>query len=102
MEAGMALWQAFLRICRWTLLICGGIGAGAQNALAEAGIQLYGGVSGSADDAVKALAAGLFPTIRMYSAVITETMSMGKDTAAAMSMVTVTGDHECRHGNCGR
>ena len=39
-------------------LICGGIGAGAQNALAEAGIKLYGGVSGSADDAVNALLAG--------------------------------------------
>ena len=39
-------------------LICGGIGAGAQNALAEAGIKLYGGVSGSADDAVAALLSG--------------------------------------------
>ncbi|MDE7331951.1 MAG: DUF134 domain-containing protein [Lachnospiraceae bacterium] len=39
-------------------LICGGIGAGAQTALAEAGIQLYGGVSGSADEAVDALLAG--------------------------------------------
>lgn len=39
-------------------LICGGIGAGAQNALAEAGIKLFGGVSGSADDAVNALLAG--------------------------------------------
>lgn len=39
-------------------LICGGIGAGAQNALAEAGIKLYGGVTGSADDAVVALLAG--------------------------------------------
>lgn len=39
-------------------LICGGIGAGAQNALAEAGIKLYGGVSGSADDAVNALLTG--------------------------------------------
>ena len=39
-------------------LICGGIGAGAQNALAEAGIRLFGGVSGSADEAVKALLAG--------------------------------------------
>ena len=32
-------------------LICGGIGGGAQAALAEAGIRLYGGVSGSADEA---------------------------------------------------
>ena len=30
-------------------LICGGIGAGAQTALAKAGIRLYGGVSGNAD-----------------------------------------------------
>ena len=40
------------------VLICEGIGAGAQIALAEAGIRLYGGVSGSADEAVEALLAG--------------------------------------------
>lgn len=34
------------------ILICGGIGGGAQSALAAAGIRLYGGVSGSADAAV--------------------------------------------------
>lgn len=39
-------------------LICGGIGAGAQTALANAGIQLYGGVSGNADAAVEQLLAG--------------------------------------------
>lgn len=39
-------------------LICGGIGAGAQMALAQAGIRLYGGISGSADEAVQALLAG--------------------------------------------
>lgn len=39
-------------------LICGGIGGGAQMALAEAGIKLYGGVSGNADAAVAALLAG--------------------------------------------
>ena len=39
-------------------LICGGIGGGAQMALAEAGIQLFGGVSGACDDAVNALLAG--------------------------------------------
>ena len=37
------------------VLICGGIGGGAQAALMERGIKLYGGVSGSADEAVKAL-----------------------------------------------
>lgn len=40
------------------ILICGGIGGGAQMALASAGIKLYGGVSGSADDAVNALLTG--------------------------------------------
>lgn len=36
------------------VLICGGIGAGAQKALADAGIKLYGGASGNADKAVEA------------------------------------------------
>ena len=40
------------------VLICGGIGGGAQMALASAGIRLYGGVSGDADDAVAAYLAG--------------------------------------------
>lgn len=39
-------------------LLCGGIGGGAQNALASAGIQLYGGVSGDADETVRAFLAG--------------------------------------------
>mgnify|MGYP006393135417 CR=1 FL=1 len=39
-------------------LICGGIGGGAQTALAEVGIKLYGGVSGDADKAVEALLGG--------------------------------------------
>jgi len=40
------------------ILICGGIGGGAQMALAEAGIKLFGGVSGNADQAVEAYLAG--------------------------------------------
>lgn len=40
------------------VLICGGIGAGAQNALADAGVRLYGGVSGNADEAVQNYIAG--------------------------------------------
>ena len=39
------------------VLICGGIGGGAQMALAQAGIKLYGGVQGNADDAVIAFVA---------------------------------------------
>ena len=37
-------------------IICGGIGSGAVNALADAGIKVYGGVSGNADKAAEALA----------------------------------------------
>ena len=40
------------------VLICGGIGGGAQAALEEAGIKLYGGVSGQADAAAAALLEG--------------------------------------------
>lgn len=39
-------------------LICGGIGGGAQQGLAQAGIKLYGGVTGDADKAVEALLSG--------------------------------------------
>ena len=39
-------------------LICGGIGAGARLALEEAGIRLYPGAAGSADEAVRAFLAG--------------------------------------------
>ena len=39
-------------------LICGGIGAGARNALSEAGIRLYPGVEGNADEAVNSLLSG--------------------------------------------
>lgn len=41
------------------VLICGGIGGGAQMALQSAGIQLFGGVSGDADQAVEAFVAGM-------------------------------------------
>lgn len=40
------------------MLICGGIGGGARNALAEAGIELYPGATGDADAQVEAFLAG--------------------------------------------
>lgn len=40
------------------VLICGGIGMGARVALAQAGVQLYGGVSGDADAAAEAFVTG--------------------------------------------
>ncbi len=47
-----------LKVLNADVLICGGIGGGAQMALRNAGIQLFGGVSGDADAAVEALLAG--------------------------------------------
>ena len=40
------------------VLICGGIGEGAQKALHAVGIELFGGVSGNADKAVEEFLAG--------------------------------------------
>ena len=65
-------------------LICGGIGAGAQAALAQAGIRLCGGVTGSADQAVRALLAG---TLNFS----TEAHCDHHDDP----------DHVCHHGDCG-
>ena len=48
----------FLREQGICVLICGGIGGGAINALQQAGIEVYAGVSGDADQAVAALLAG--------------------------------------------
>jgi len=45
--------SGFLKSKGVDILICGGIGAGAKTALSEAGIKLFGGVSGNADQAVK-------------------------------------------------
>jgi len=56
--SGHGALAGFLLSARVDALICGGIGMGAQMALADAGIKLYGGVQGSADEAAKALAEG--------------------------------------------
>ena len=56
--SGHGALAAFLMQQGVEMLICGGIGGGAQTALAEAGIKLYGGVSGEADTAVNALING--------------------------------------------
>ena len=82
----------FLAANQVDVLICGGIGGGAKNALAQAGIQLYGGAAGSADEAVQALLAGTLgynPDVRCghhEHAHGTEGHSCGGD----------CGGHECR------
>ncbi len=56
--SGHGALAGLLSAFRINALICGGIGGGAQMALSQAGIKLYGGVTGSCDAAVEALLAG--------------------------------------------
>ncbi len=56
--SGHGALAGFLKLSHTDVLICGGIGGGAQQALQQAGIQLYGGVQGDCDAAVKAYLAG--------------------------------------------
>ena len=58
MGSGHGALAGFLKAYAVDALICGGIGAGARLALEEAGIRLFPGVSGRADDAVRAYLAG--------------------------------------------
>ena len=82
--SGHGALAGFLKGCGADTLICGGIGAGARTALDEAGIALYPGVTGGADEAVAALLAG--------------SLSYDPDTQCAHHHEE---DHQCRSGSCG-
>lgn len=56
--AGHGALSGFLAGEKVDVLICGGIGMGAQVALAQVGIKIYGGVQGGADAAVLEFLAG--------------------------------------------
>ena len=72
-------------------LICGGIGGGAQMALAQARIKLYGGVSGDADNAVNAFING---TLGYDPDVKCNHHDHGDSGHSC-------GSHSCGSGNCG-
>lgn len=56
--SGHGALAGFLKTLEVTTLICGGIGGGARNALAEMGIELYAGAAGDADVQVESFLAG--------------------------------------------
>lgn len=56
--SGHGALAGFLQAAQADVLICGGIGMGAQMALSDVGIRLYAGVQGSADQAARALVEG--------------------------------------------
>ena len=53
--AGHGALATFLKDMSVNIVVCGGIGGGAKDALKNAGIKLYGGVTGDPDVAVAAL-----------------------------------------------
>ena len=82
-----------LKVIGADVLICGGIGGGAQMALAEAGIKLYGGAGGSCDAAVEAFLAndlGYNPNVKCDH-------HDHKHGDGALSC----GDHGCETHHCG-
>ena len=95
--SGHGALAGFLRDHGVNALICGGIGGGARNALAQAGIQLYPGASGDADSQVEALLAGRL----VYDP---DTVCAHHDHGEGHDCGHHHGHgegHECRHGNCG-
>ena len=82
-----------LRSLHADILICGGIGGDAQMALAECGIELFGGVSGNADAAVDAY--------------LDDNLSYDPDVKCNHhdhehgGETHICGDHGCGHGHCG-
>ena len=58
MGSGHSMLADFLLLNGVTVLICGGIGGGAINALTQAGITVYAGAKGNCDACVEALIAG--------------------------------------------
>lgn len=91
--SGHGALAGILQAVKADVLICGGIGGGAQAALAETGIKLYGGVSGSADQAVEALLSG---SLRFDPDVHCSHHDHEHGGAAH-----TCGDHACGHGHCG-
>ena len=67
------------------VLICGGMGQGAQDALAEAGIEVCSGAEGNTDEAVAAYLAG-------------ELVNTGVN--CDHHDHEGHGDHDCGHGGC--
>ena len=76
----------FLKDLGAEVMICGGIGGGAVSAMAEAGIKVYAGASGSADDVVASYIAGTLPE--------------SGDATCDHHDHEDQGDHDCGHGGC--
>lgn len=83
--SGHGALAVFLQNHKVDILICGGIGGGAKMALANAGITLYGGVSGNADEAVEAF--------------LNDSLNYNSDVEC--SHHHGEGEHKCGNNGCG-
>jgi predicted Fe-Mo cluster-binding NifX family protein len=93
----------FLKQASVDLLICGGIGGGAKTALEEAGITLYAGVQGDADEAVKAWIDGALEQNTEATCNHHHEHHQGEDGhcgSHGCGRHQEEHSHECRHGNC--
>lgn len=88
--SGHGALAGFLTAHNVDAVICGGIGQGAQTALANAGIKLYPGIEGDTDKAVKALLDG---TLVVPPVVLCNHHHHGEGHTC--------GDHGCGHHDCG-
>ncbi len=86
--SGHGALAGFLSAMGADALICGGIGGGARVALAQAGIELYPGAQGDADENVKAFLAGNLS----YNPDATCNHHHGEHNC---------GEHSCREHHCG-
>ncbi len=91
--SGHGALAGILQALKADVLICGGIGGGAQAALAQAGIKLYGGVSGNADEAVAALLKG--------SLDFNPNVQCGHHNHEHGAEGHTCGEHGCGKGSCG-
>lgn len=94
--SGHGALAALLAQVKADMLICGGIGGGARAALMKAGIMIYPGVIGMADQAVEAFLAG---TLRFDPDTMCKHHHEGEHDCGTCGHRGE--DRQCRHGSCG-
>ena len=95
--SGHGALAGFLKEKGAEVLICGGIGGGARNALAEAGIKLYPGAAGDADAQVESLLAG---SLSYDPDTVCNHHGHGHEEGHDCGHSHGDG-HSCGHGHCG-
>jgi len=99
--SGHGALAGFLENLGVNALICGGIGGGARFALQDADIEIFGGVSGDADEAVEAFVSG---ALAFNPNACCDHHHEGGHSCGSHDHHDCGHhhhDHECGHGSCG-